>query len=330
MDCELISKGLELNEVPTEICILVLISCITNMQDFYNFAHWMIRRPQLRNYNVKKDIVARNNSLYELKRETWDEKLEFNCVQNGELEMVQFLTEHGYDLSSKLRAAAFFGHFDIFKYILSTSVKQGPEQSSEIISFAARGGNMEIVQYCLENGMTFDITDNYTIENIAKYGQDEMVKFLIVKYGFICSIRTMKITIAKGNIPMCKFLMDHGGFLTDIFMKTAVKYGQIEMLQFIMDHEFILTQRLIDFAIEFGQVEMLQFLIGTGLHLQRDSVIIAVECGQVKMLNYLMFGRVFSQDLMRYARHPEMIEYLKTKGLSPTIVDSSDDSSDYD
>ncbi|KAJ7759531.1 ankyrin repeat-containing domain protein [Mycena metata] len=151
----------------------------------------------------------------------------FVASQNGHLDVVKFLIEHGADVNAE------------------------NEDGCTSLYLASRNGRLEVVKFLIEHGANINASDNdgYTSLSIASAnGHLDVVKFLIEHGADINAkdqdghLTSLYVASANGHLDVVKFLIEHGANIgasnkdgwTSLYL--ASTYGRLKVVKFLIEH----------------------------------------------------------------------------------------------
>ena len=128
---------------------------------------------------------------YEILKEYRGLDVIYYASQKGELSLIKYMEEKGYDTSPFVRTAAYYGHLDIVKYL----VEKGTTDilKNDALITASEKGNLDVVKYLLKQGANVHADEDEALINASYQGHLDVVKYL-VKNG--------ANTDARGNLPL--------------------------------------------------------------------------------------------------------------------------------
>jgi|SRR5579883_130360 len=100
--------------------------------------------------------------------------------ENGNLDVVQYLVQHGVNVDAKNRALAFAsqnGHFDIVKYLVENGANIHAYEDTAL-RWASSNGHLEVVKYLVQHGANIHAWDDWALRWARKSKHLEVVQYL--------------------------------------------------------------------------------------------------------------------------------------------------------
>lgn len=176
----------------------------------------------------------------------------------GEIEVVRWLHEHGYQFSSSaMNQAAKHGYLEIVRY-LHEHCTEGC--TTKAMDSAAAGGHLEIVQF-LHAHRTEGCT-KAAMDCAAGAGDLQMVRFLHESRSEGCSTSAMDLAAANGHLDVVRFLDEHRlEGCTSEAIDHAAKMGRLDVVRYLHAHRSEGCSVLaMHYAAACGHLEILKFL----------------------------------------------------------------------
>lgn len=192
------------------------------------------------------------------------------AAESGSMEIVIYLIDNGAEVnytnkdsrSSPLRSAAYHGHFDIFKYIISKSPKNSYDWQ-EVLFYGLIGGNLDIIKYTVEkrganvnkpSKIWKELPIRKAADNKYKYsskiGDDvEILKYLVSKGAKLKDITNENIiawAMEHSNDETIKFLLQQG-FKYEV---ETNKHGWDPLPRALDESSFIIAKHLLETTSE--------------------------------------------------------------------------------
>ena len=153
-------------------------------------------------------------------------------------------TCQGPFLNVHYEIAAFHGHLECLKYIITISMKcyEGCNWNADTSASAAANGHFNCLKFAYENGCP---VDSYTFEYAAEYGQIECLRYLIEN--------------------CCEYISREIG---EVLCANAAKNGHIKCLELLHEEEMRWASTTCvcaaECALKYNQVECLKYAYENG------------------------------------------------------------------
>lgn len=145
--------------------------------------------------------------------------------KNGDIEMMQFLIDNGFDVNfdnnQSLIMGCIEGHFEVVKFL----VENGADihaRNDESICYACYSGNPEIVKYLLNKGVNIKKYDALT--ECCFEGHFEIVKIL-VNYGLNIHIdneKPLNSAVCGLNYDIVEYLLSNGAEIKKYILENSI------------------------------------------------------------------------------------------------------------
>ncbi len=162
-----------------------------------------------------KPIWYRISWLVENAKRLTPEKLLEDGSREGILFYVIEALEKGANVSARedeaLRTAAFFGYFDIVKYLVEKGANVSARED-EALRQAAMKGHLDVVKYLVEKGADVSARDNDALILAAYFGHFDVVRYLVEK-GADVSARdneALRWATKRGHTDIVRYLTERG------------------------------------------------------------------------------------------------------------------------
>lgn len=171
-----------------------------------------------------------------------DSALYVSCV-NGHTDIVKLLVEKGADIytTSALQQAAYKGHIEIAKFLLSTlrQREKFPEKEilSDILNVAAQRGHFEITKLMLENGADIHYNNDVALRVTSSI---EIAK-LLLQYGANVHAEddeALRSASESGETEIVKILLENGADLHAVdgeALMSASECGYTEIVKLLLE-----------------------------------------------------------------------------------------------
>ena len=115
----------------------------------------------------------------------------FAAARKGELPMIKYMEQKGYNIFMALRLASFYGHLNIVKYL----VEKGANDilKNDALITASEKGNLDVVKYLVKHGADIHAKEDQALINASYKGHLDVVKYLVENGANVH---------ARGNYPL--------------------------------------------------------------------------------------------------------------------------------
>ncbi|KAJ7759528.1 ankyrin repeat-containing domain protein [Mycena metata] len=247
----------------------------------------------------------------------------FVASQNGHLDVVKFLIEHGADVNAEnengytsLYLASQNGHLDIVKFLVenNANIEASDKYGYTSLYRASANGHLEVVKFLIEHGANTEASNKggWTSLSIASHnGCLDVVKFLIehganiearVKSGYT----SLSMASENGHLDVVKFLIERGANIeargaygpTSLFL--ASENGHLGVVKFLIEHGADINTRSsygqtsLCMASAYGHLDVVKFLIEHGANIEASdpegwtSLSFASRNGYLKVVKFLI------------------------------------------
>ena len=230
------------------------------------------------------------------------------AVKNGNLDIVKLMIEKGANnfrgaFDTAMVSAARGGYLDIVKLI----IEKGASISLEAMRSAVEGGYLDIVKLMIEKGAD-DFTISNALNNAAREGQINIVKYLFGKTANSSNSSVMRYAIYGGHLDVVEYLIDKVEYdlndLNDIMAK-AVDNGKLDIVKFLIEkgaNDF--NEAMID-AARSGHLEIVKLMIEKGANKFNEPIQAALNNGQLDIVDYIKQAKSDqSQSTQQPAQQP--------------------------
>jgi thiamine pyrophosphokinase len=219
-------------------------------------------------YSFQRLIKRKYPLLIEFKKETWKELFLRISFYIAKLEIlgIPYIPTKGYNPEQFYKK--YKDSEDIFDWTMS---------------YAAEGGQMEIVKLMIEKGATdFDSA----MREAAEGGQMEIVKLMIEK-GATDFDWAMNYASEGGHMEIVKLLIEKGATDFDWGMNEAARGGNMEIVKFMIEKGATDFNWAMTNAAEGGHMEIVKLMIGKGATDFNTAMADAAEGGHKEIIDYL-------------------------------------------
>ncbi|XP_067660339.1 ankyrin repeat domain-containing protein 50-like [Haliotis asinina] len=324
-----------------------------------NILHLACERGHL---EVVKYIVSQNK--VDINSRGWKKRTPvMEAAKNGHKKVVEFLVEHGGDLSlvgysgvNILHLACRGGHLEVVKYIVSQNKvainSRGWKKRTPVME-AAKNGHKKVVEFLVEHGGDLSLV-GYSGVNIlhlaCRGGHLEVVKYIVSQNKVAINSRGWKKrtpvmeAATNGHKKVVEFLVEHGGDLSLVYygggniLHLACEGGHLEVVKYIVSQNKVdINSRgwkkrtpvmeaatnghknVVEFLVEHGgDLSLVYYGGGNILHL-------ACEGGHLEVVKYIVSqnkvdinsrGWKKRTPVMEAAKngHKKVVEFLVSKG----------------
>lgn len=199
------------------------------------------------------------------------------CIRNNKECGVEFFSKTVKLTPDYYYLAAKKGYVNIIKLL----EKLNCPYNSNVVWFAAEGGNLE----CLEYVYTKTGHDYRAMNISAIKGHLDCIKFLHSK-GCLWDHETCTMAVMRNNYDCLKYLLENGCVPSVTTMNVAAKHNRLTHMKLLHDYNCEWNHRTINTAIERRSVECLEYLIGNGCDMD-DTVLICVQKYLPDLFNFV-------------------------------------------
>ena len=164
--------------------------------------------------NIPRDIGLMIGSYFPVDTTLLNKALQEAC-ENGNLNQVKYLVEHGADITvnnnEAIQWAAKKGYLDVVKYL----VEHGADvitNNNQALRWAAQAGHLDIVKYLVDDllfdGVDITADNNYSIIWASEGGHLDVVKYL-VEHGADVTAKNneaLQLAVQEGHLDVVKYL----------------------------------------------------------------------------------------------------------------------------
>jgi hypothetical protein len=152
-------------------------------------------------------------------------------ILSGKLEAVKWMHKHSDYMvtQSSLNKAAFYGHLDIFAFLL----KKGDRSAGTELYYAAEAGRMNIIEFCLTKDYVLDEKVAACVVKGAGTEKEARVRLEVLRKKH-CSwdARTCSKLAGRGYLDTLKWARSEGCPWDEMTCAKATKYDRLEVLQY--------------------------------------------------------------------------------------------------
>jgi ankyrin repeat protein len=235
--------------------------------------------------------------LIEFKKGTWKQfylRMSYYIAKLEENFGIPYIPTKSYNPED------FYKEFKNKKYIFNTAM-----------TYAAKGGNMDIVKLMIEKGAT---AFNSSMMYAAEEGHMEIVKLMIEK-GATYFNAGLIIVAGRGYMEIVKLMIEKGATNFNSGMNYAAGGGHMEIVKLMIEKGATDFNWAISYAAEGGHIEIVKFLIEKGATNFNIAMTTAAEEGYMKIVKLLIEKGAdnFNNAIESAARggHMEIVNYLK-------------------
>jgi len=211
------------------------------------------------------------------------------AARNGNIPILEWLMENGCELDKNLFCgAAGGGHLNVFRFL---EEKNCPLDLNRCMPFAASGGSLEIIQWLVQHGFSFDDVDEWVIRCAAREGHLHVIKFFI-ENGF--SINNIGGGVSHeaaygGHLYVLKWLHENNRSFDEITFARAAIRGNIDNLQWLLDNNCSWDKKCYRYAgiLSNNQLEVLEWLKEKGCP-RGDNVLHGMGCVESEVKDWLL------------------------------------------
>nr|XP_054775107.1 ankyrin-1-like [Lytechinus pictus] len=192
-----------------------------------------------------------------------------------------------------LQSAAYNGHLDVVKYLISQSaeVKKGDNSGSNALHTAAQNGHLDVVKYLIGEGVEVNTGNNYgltALQSAAYNGHLDVVKFLTsqraeVNKGNNDGVTALHIAAQKGHLDVVKYLIGEGAEvnkgkndgLTALYI--AAQIGHLDVVKYLIGEGAEVNKgnndgmTALHIAAQKGHLDVVKYLIGEGVEVNTGN-----------------------------------------------------------
>lgn len=263
----------------------------------------------------KKKIESRRNIYTERKLSliyVHDKLIKFDCLicniatKGGQLNIIKWICDQDLNLKYDSIVATIFcnaaeyGHMNILIWIHQEEEDKCRHNGHAICNYAARGGQMEIIQWGLQNGYRLDtyILTGYGVylsifASAAEGGKLEILKWLCQQYkqDNIKDIDICLYAARKGHLEILKWLYiyenNDNNYNIIMISNMAAKNGHLHILKWCYYSEFEGYSSICASAAEGNHLNILQWLNEKKCKWDEKSCTSAAKYGNLEILKWL-------------------------------------------
>jgi ankyrin repeat protein len=219
---------------------------------------------------------------------------------DGGLDVIKYLIEKGVGSQRHVRgrrpppsifpdvalSAAASGNLQVVQYFLENNLAQ---PNSELLQMAASKGSLELVHYLLTKNITIDDMDDNVINNAARGGHLHIVRYLVERNLEMPTNNTLVFAASNGHLNVLKYLIEMGiGDVDDVAYHTALinaaSNGHLNVVRFIIERDLVTTEakESLEWAAMNGRVDVVMYLLDNGFELETVPFEV-IENGDLEM-----------------------------------------------
>lgn len=198
------------------------------------------------------------------------------------LDMIQLLISKDWISWDTAFAWAFESNrLDIIQFCVD---EQGMDVTEHHLKLAVDNGNLNIVQYLLDNGV--EVTDEI-FQRAAVNGYLDIV-YLLLDYGADAN-QGLLYASSAGHLDVVKALVENGADVSDEeSLISAIKMGYLEIVKYLIEHGADMDTALLTAAYH-GRMDIVRLLVEEfGVKITREAVFTAMNRANVDIFKYFM------------------------------------------
>jgi ankyrin repeat protein len=221
-----------------------------------------------------------------------------------------------FDPSSYLELAVNCAHLNYFLHLLEQTKmpKAHPKDWNRIIKSAGFFGQMDVFEYCIENGIPIS---RITVGICFEYGRVNVLR-LLYRHGYEFPASLLKDKVVEyGNVEVVRFLHETKlAMFTPAAMNRAAGQGFLDIVKFLHRYGYRCTTNALDWAAADGHLEVVKFLHNNRFEgATTYAMDKASERGHLEVVDYLHKFRhegctKRAMDGASRSGHLEIVEYL--------------------
>ena len=240
----------------------------------------------------------------DIKTKDFGERTVLHCAaEGGSVEAVQWLVEQGLDINDVIlllnRPTRLIGG----NFLIDSD-----NNEFDLLSIAARAGNLKLVQWLVEQGMD-PVGNNNVLRAAVKGGHIEIVEWLVNQGAKVNRDKNLLFyATLNGNLKLVQYLVKQGADIkkSEDVLQGAAYSGNMELIQWLIEHgaddNSNENSSILAYAIDSHDVNVLRFF---------------VEDKKINVNTSISSARYYSP--LEYAVNTndfEMVKYLVEHGAS--------------
>lgn len=264
--------------------------------------------------DVVKSIIEEHTDEVDDYQKPLDE-----ASRNGHLEIVQYFTEsiNHLDLNRALNEAALEGHLELLQYLVSNGADINRTKYL-IYKCFLDVNRLDIAKYLIQQGVLCDIA----FKQAARAGNLEHLQYLVDNGTFSDEMRKQYTTALswaslRGYLNIVKYAIEHGADVTyeqNQPLRWAIEDEHVDVVQYLVNHGADANLAL-SFALRIDHAGIILDSIVNGADINSSEILqYAIDKGHTEIVKYLVeqgtditFRNLY--DAYTY-KNPEIIKHL--------------------
>lgn len=202
------------------------------------------------------------------------------------------------------------------KELIIWGINNGCPRSSELTSKAAMYGSIELIEYVIDHGCTWN-NRNVSV-NVVKSGSLQLLQY-IFDHGCLWNEYTCYEAARLGRLDMLAFMHSNGcKWNKHVFMIAAEK-GYVDIIEYAHNNNCEFDNEVINIAFKYGQINVIKFFHTHNYKMSFVHTLYAARNGHLDAIKYYYsniyngsFTKYeFSNNIMFYAIKSKNIELIK-------------------
>lgn len=212
-------------------------------------------------------------------------------------------------VSHKIYRVAGAGNLPLLKFMLG---RASPRRLDYCLRYAAKSGNLEMVQYLVERGADPRTNEYHPVRAAIRTGDLAIVKYFMEMGPGISLNKALSIACARGKLHIMDYLTELGADMDDpLVLLSACVFGQVRAVQHLMDNGVRYEESsLLITAVTSRRIQLLEYVLNlaTDVHFSNGYLFYcACRFSSVKVARYLIEKgfdiRKSGEELLEWVRN---------------------------
>lgn len=156
-----------------------------------------------------------------------------------------------------------------------------------LFSGAAQSGNIELMNWALDNGEITEDNANDICYKITSCQNYDLLKWMLQKKGFRWYPGASKPIIHHGDFKMLKWLWENKYELDKAICKIAAKLGHSEIMFWAIEKGFPLDDSVLAYAVNREDTKLIQWMLDNGCTWSKAESLI-IKSGSRELKSWLI------------------------------------------